>query len=53
MLKSDLSVSAFSTLLRENLSLGRKTLSINFINSDDVFEFPINGICKIKKMFLQ
>ena len=48
MLKSDLSVSAFSTLLRENLSLGRKTLSINFINSD-VFEFPINGICKLKR----
>ena len=46
MLKSELTISTYSTMLRENLSLGRKTLSINFMNNN-IFDFPLNGICKL------
>lgn len=48
MLKSNLTISAFSTLLRENLSIGRKAISINFMENE-IFDFPLNGICKIKR----
>ena len=46
MLKSNLSISAFSTLIREHMSIGRKAISINFMKND-LFEFPINGDCKL------
>ena len=46
MLKSELTIATFSTMLRENLSLGRKSLSINFMKNS-LFDFPIDGICKI------
>ena len=46
MLKSELTISTYSTMLRENLSLGRKTLSINFMDNN-IFDFPLNGICKL------
>lgn len=47
MLKSNISLSAFSTLIREHISIGRKAISINFM-SNDIFEFPVDGLCKIK-----
>ena len=47
MLKSEITLSIFSTMIRENLSLGRKSASVNFMKSD-IFEFPIEGICKIE-----
>ena len=46
MLKSNLSISAFSALIREHMSIGRKAISINFMKND-LFEFPINGDCKL------
>lgn len=46
MLKSELTIATYSTMLRENLSLGRKTLSINFMDNN-IFDFPLNGICKL------
>ena len=46
MLKSELTISTYSTMLRENLSLGRKTLSINFMDNN-IFDFPLNGIFKL------
>jgi len=52
MLQSNIAISCFSTLLRENLSIGRKTLSVNFM-SNDIFEFPLEGICKIKSCSYQ
>ena len=47
MLKSNLTISAFSTLLRENLSIGRKSLSVNFMENN-IFDFPLEGICKLE-----
>ena len=47
MLKSELVISSFSTLLRENISLGRKSLSVNFMKNT-LFDFPIDGVCKIE-----
>ncbi len=46
MLSSNLSLTAFSTLLREHMSIGRKALSVNFMKND-LFKFPINGDCKL------
>ena len=46
ILKSNLSISAFSTLIREHMSIGRKAISINFMKND-LFNFPINGDCKL------
>ena len=45
MMKSELTIATYSTILRENLSLGRKSLSVNFMKND-IFEFPIDGIFK-------
>ena len=47
MLKSNLTISSFSTLLRENLSIGRKSLSVNFMENN-IFDFPLEGLCKLK-----
>ena len=46
MLKSNITVSAYSTVIRENLSIGGKGVSINFMQNQ-IFDFPIEGICKI------
>ena len=46
MLKSNVSFCAFSTLIREHMSIGRKAISINFMKND-FFKFPINGDCKL------
>ena len=46
MLKSNITVSAYSTVIRENLSIGGKGVSINFMQNK-IFDFPIEGICKI------
>tara|TARA_B110000977_G_scaffold169100_1_gene218777 strand:- start:18218 stop:19414 length:1197 start_codon:yes stop_codon:yes gene_type:complete len=46
MLKSNVSFCAFSTLIREHMSIGRKAISINFMKND-LFKFPINGDCKL------
>lgn len=46
MLKSNLSISAFSTLIREHMSIGRKAISVNFMEND-LFKFPIEGDCKL------
>ena len=48
MLESDTVVSTYSTMLRENLSIGRKILSCNLIPTN-VFDFPLNGICSINR----
>ena len=48
MLKSNVVIGTMSTTLRENLSLGRKTLVCNFTRTK-VFDFPIKGICFLKK----
>ncbi len=47
MLQSNVTVGTSSTLLRENLALGRKTLSCNLTNTD-IHDFPVEGICSIK-----
>ncbi len=47
MLKSNVTMSSFSTLLRENLSIGRKSLSVNFMENN-IFDFPLEGLCKLK-----
>ena len=39
-------LSAYSTVIRENLSIGGKGVSINFMQNQ-IFDFPIEGICKI------
>ena len=46
MLKSNVTISAYSTLIRENLSIGGKGVSINFMQNQ-IFDFPMEGICKI------
>jgi len=48
MLKSKLVIGTMSTMLRENLSLGGKTLACNFTKTD-IFNFPIKGICFLDK----
>tara|TARA_E500000178_G_scaffold74274_1_gene72060 strand:- start:22540 stop:23736 length:1197 start_codon:yes stop_codon:yes gene_type:complete len=47
MLESKLTVSRWSSMLRENIALGRKSLSINY-SGKEVSNFPIKGICAIK-----
>ena len=47
MLESKLTVSLWSSMLRENIALGRKSLSINY-SGKEVSSFPIKGICAIK-----
>ena len=46
MQKSEIVFSAYSTMLRERLSMKKKAVSINFM-SNDIFDFPLNGICKL------
>ena len=46
MLKSNITVSTYSTVIRENLSIGGKAVSINFMQNK-IFDFPMEGICKI------
>jgi|688.fasta_scaffold300541_1 surface carbohydrate biosynthesis protein len=48
MLQSEVVVSTFSTMLRENLSIGRKILSCNLIPTE-VYDFPLKGICSINR----
>jgi len=48
MLNSNVTVALYSTMLRENIALGRKSLSINFLNGNTT-NFPIDKICHIKK----
>ncbi len=48
MLKSKVVIGTMSTMLRENLSLGGKTLACNFTKTD-IFNFPIKGICFLIK----
>ena len=45
--KSNLTIGAVSTLLRETLSLNNKILSCNFFNHD-AWNFPLDGICNLK-----
>ena len=47
MLESKLTVSLWSSMLRENIALCRKSLSINY-SGNEVSNFPITGICAIK-----
>lgn len=47
MFSSEIAFSAFSTMLREKLATGQKAISLNFM-SNDIFEFPLDGICKLK-----
>jgi surface carbohydrate biosynthesis protein len=47
MLNSKIVIGTMSTMLRENLSLGGKSLSCNFTKTN-IFDFPINGICNLK-----
>jgi surface carbohydrate biosynthesis protein len=48
MLQSEVVVSTYSTMLRENLSIGRKILSCNLIPTD-IYDFPLGGICSINR----
>lgn len=47
MFQSNITVGTSSTLLRENLAVGRKTLSCNLLKTD-IHDFPVEGICAIK-----
>tara|TARA_B100000029_G_scaffold32317_1_gene30893 strand:- start:5152 stop:6366 length:1215 start_codon:yes stop_codon:yes gene_type:complete len=47
MLRSKMSVGYVSTMLRENLALGGKSLNCN-LTKTDLWEFPIKGICNIE-----
>ena len=48
MSKSDVIVSTYSTVLRENLVMGKKILSLNLMRND-IFDFPLEGACKLKR----
>ena len=48
MTNSNVTVAVYSTMLRENIALGRKSLSVNFFNGN-ITNFPVNEICHIKK----
>ena len=48
MLESNLTIALYSSMLRENIALGRKSLSVDFIKGNST-NFPIAGICQIKK----
>ena len=47
MIKSKIVIGTMSTMLRENLSLGGKTLACNYTKTD-IFDFPIKGLCFLK-----
>ena len=44
MTNSKVVIGTMSTMLRENLSLGGKTLACNYTKTD-IFNFPIKGLC--------
>ena len=44
MINSKVVIGTMSTMLRENLSLGGKTLACNYTKTD-IFNFPIKGLC--------
>jgi len=46
MEKSKVVVGTMSTMLRENLSIGGKTLACNFTKTE-IFNFPIQGLCSL------
>ena len=48
MLESNLTIALYSSMLRENIALGRKSLSVDFIKGNST-NFPIGGICQIKR----
>jgi surface carbohydrate biosynthesis protein len=48
MLQSEVTVSTYSTMLRENLSIGKKILSCNLIPTD-VYDFPLKGVFSINR----
>ena len=47
MLQSKVVIGVASTLLRENLAIGGKTLSCNLLPTN-IYNFPVQGICSIK-----
>lgn len=49
MEKSKVVVGTMSTMLRENLALGGKTLACNFTTTN-IFNFPIKGICSLNEL---
>lgn len=46
MLQSKLTISVWSTLLRENMQLGRKSLCVD-VDPNGVYMSPLRGICRI------
>ncbi len=46
MLESELTIAGYTTMLRENLSLGRKTLSLN-LSENKIFDSPLYGFSKL------
>ena len=49
LLQSKLAVGAQSTLLRDKIGCKEKILSLG-LDNEGLFEFPINGICKLKNL---
>ena len=49
LFQSKIAVGAQSTLLRDKIGCKEKILSLGLEN-EGLFEFPINGICKLKKL---
>ena len=47
MTKSKIVIGTMSTLLRENMFIGGKSLSCNFTGTN-IFDFPISGLCFLK-----
>lgn len=47
LLKSNLLIGVVSTLLRENIALGGKSLACN-LTPGNIYDFPLNDICSIK-----
>ena len=47
LLKTNLLIGTISTLLRENIALGGKSLACNQ-TPNNIYDFPIEGICNIK-----
>ena len=47
MMESKLTIACYSTMLRENIALGKKTLSYNLIPTNN-FNFISNNICTLK-----
>ena len=48
MTQSKLTVSCYSTMLRENIALGNKVLSVNLM-PNNIYDFPLNGICSLNR----